>query len=188
MAAGGRYVEAPVSGSRVPAERGELVGLVAGSDEAVEQVAPLLRPMCRAVVRCGPVPAGLGTKLAVNLYLCTMVAGLAEAYHLATALDLDLAAFQQVLDAGPMASAVSTLKLAKLVARDFDAQAAVRDVHTNTRLVAEAARVGRCGEPVARRDPRAVPRDGGLRGRGARHGCRGDRPGAPRRDRPDAAA
>jgi 3-hydroxyisobutyrate dehydrogenase len=139
VAAGGRYVEAPVSGSRVPAERGELVGLVAGPDEAVEQVAPLLQPMCRAVVRCGPVPAGLGTKLAVNLYLCTMVAGLAEAYHLATALDLDLAAFQQVLDAGPMASAVSTLKLAKLLARDFDAQAAVRDVHTNTRLVAEAA-------------------------------------------------
>ena len=47
VAAGGRYVEAPVSGSRVPAERGELVGLVAGAEEAVEQVAPLLRAMCR---------------------------------------------------------------------------------------------------------------------------------------------
>ncbi len=148
VAAGGRYVEAPVSGSRVPAERGELVGLVAGSDEAVEQVAPLLRPMCRAVVRCGPVPAALGTKLAVNLYLCTMVAGLAEAYHLAAALDLDLTAFQQVLDAGPMASAVSTLKLAKLLARDFDAQPAVRDVHTNTRLVAEAARAAGAASPL----------------------------------------
>ena len=70
-------------------------GLVAGPDEAVEPVAPLLRPMCREVVRCGPVPAGTGTKLAVNLYLCTMVAGLAEAYHLAAALDLDLAVFQR---------------------------------------------------------------------------------------------
>ena len=38
--------------------------------------------------------------------------------------------------------------------------------------------VGRGGEPVARRDPRALPRDGGLRGRGPRHGCRRDRPGA----------
>lgn len=148
VAAGGRYVEAPVSGSRVPAERGELVGLVAGDEEAVEQVAPLLGTMCRALVRCGPVPTGLGTKLAVNLYLCTMVAGLAEAYHLATALGLDVAAFQQALDTGPMASAVSTLKLAKLVQRDFDTQAAVRDVHTNTRLVAEAARSVGAASPL----------------------------------------
>jgi 3-hydroxyisobutyrate dehydrogenase len=148
VAAGGRYVEAPVSGSRVPAERGELVGLVAGDEDSVEEVTPLLRSMCRTVLPCGPVPAGLGTKLAVNLYLCTMVAGLAEAYHLATALGLDLTAFQQALDAGPMASAVSTLKLAKLVERDFEAQAAIRDVHTNTRLVADAARSVGAASPL----------------------------------------
>ena len=47
-----------------------------------------------------------------------------------------------------MASAVSTLKLAKLLARDFDAQAAVRDVHTNTRLVAEAARSAGAASPL----------------------------------------
>ena len=148
VAAGGRYVEAPVSGSRVPAERGELVGLLAGADDAVEEVAPLLARTCRTVVRCGAVPAALGTKLAVNLYLCTMVAGLAEAYHLATALELDLDAFRQALDAGPMASAVSTLKLAKLVERDFDVQAAIRDVHLNTRLVAEAARSVGAASPL----------------------------------------
>jgi len=148
LAAGARYVEAPMSGSRVPAERGELVGLLAGADDAVEDVAPLLATMCRTVVRCGEVPAALGTKLAVNLYLCTMVAGLAEAHHLATALGLDLTAFQQAIDAGPMASAVSTLKLAKLVERDFDVQAAVRDVHRNTRLVAEAARSVGAASPL----------------------------------------
>jgi 3-hydroxyisobutyrate dehydrogenase len=139
-AAGGDYVEAPVSGSRLPAERGELVALVAGRDPAVDRVAPMLAPMCREVVRCGAVPAGTGTKLAVNLYLCTMVAGLAEAFHLADRLELDLEVFRRALDSGPMASAVSTVKLAKLAARDFDAQAAVRDVHTNTRLIAAAAR------------------------------------------------
>src|SRR5690349_1766056 len=148
VAAGGRYVEAPVSGSRVPAERGELVGLLAGADDAVEEVAPLLARTCTTVVRCGRVPAALGTKLAVNLYLCTMVAGLAEAHHLATALGLDLAAFRQALDAGPMASAVSTGKLAKLVERDFEAQAAIRDVHTNTRLVADAARSVGAASPL----------------------------------------
>src|SRR6478735_10073157 len=147
-AAGGDYVEAPVSGSRLPAERGELVALVAGGDAAVARVAPLLAPMCREVVRCGSVPAGTGTKLAVNLYLCTMVAGLAEAFHLAGRLELDLEVFRRALDSGPMASAVSAVKLAKLVARDFEAQAAVRDVHTNTRLIAEAARAVGAHSPV----------------------------------------
>ncbi|CAN7295564.1 NAD(P)-dependent oxidoreductase [Terrabacter sp. LjRoot27] len=147
-AAGGDYVEAPVSGSRVPAERAELVGLVAGRPEVVDRVAPLLAPMCREVVRCGEVPAGTGTKLAVNLYLCTMVAGLAEAFHLADRLDLDLEVFRHALDSGPMASAVSTVKLAKLVARDFEAQAAVRDVHTNTRLIADAAGAVGAHSPV----------------------------------------
>ncbi|GAA2745589.1 NAD(P)-dependent oxidoreductase [Terrabacter aerolatus] len=139
-AAGGDYVEAPVSGSRVPAERGELVALTAGRPAVLDRVEPLLAPFCREVLRCGAVPSGTGTKLAVNLYLCTMVAGLAEAYHLAIALGLDPGAFQRALDAGPMASAVSTLKLAMLVERDFETQAAIRDVHRNTRLVAHAAR------------------------------------------------
>ena len=147
-AAGGSYVEAPVSGSRVPAERGELVGLAAGDRDAVDRVVPLLAPMCREVLRCGQVPAGIGTKLAVNLYLCATVAALAEAYHLAAALGLDLGVFQRALDSGPMASAVSTAKLAKLVERDFTRQAAIRDVHLNTRLIAEAARAVGAAAPV----------------------------------------
>jgi 3-hydroxyisobutyrate dehydrogenase len=61
---------------------------------------------------------------------------------------LDLAAFRRALDLGPMASAVSTIKLAKLADRDFAAQAAVRDVHTNTRLVAEAARAVGAASPL----------------------------------------
>src|SRR4051794_5651132 len=147
-AAGGDYCEAPVSGSRLPAERGELVALAAGRDEVLDRVEPLLRPMCREVVRCGAVPAGTGTKLAVNLYLCTMVAGLAEAYHLADRLHLDLRVFQRALDSGPMASAVSTVKLAKLVGSDFEPQAAIRDVHTNTRLIAQAARGAGAASPL----------------------------------------
>ena len=45
-AAGGAYVEAPVSGSRGPAEAGELVALIAGERGAVDAVTPLLAPMC----------------------------------------------------------------------------------------------------------------------------------------------
>ncbi len=146
--AGGRYVEAPVSGSRVPAENGELVAMLAGDPEAVAEVRPLLTPMCSETVACGDIPGALLMKLAVNLYLITMVTGLAEAAHFAGRHGLDLARFVAILDAGPMASSVSRIKAAKLLARDFSVQAAAHDVLKNNRLVAEAARAAGVASPL----------------------------------------
>jgi 3-hydroxyisobutyrate dehydrogenase len=147
-AAGGRYVEAPVSGSRKPAEAGQLVGLLAGEGAAVDEVRPLLAPMCHQSFVCGPVPSALHMKLAVNLFLITMVTGLAEATHFAGRHGLDLALLRSVLDAGPMASSVSRVKLAKLVAGDFEVQASIQDVLKNNQLVAEAARRARIASPL----------------------------------------
>ncbi len=147
-AAGGAYVEAPVSGSRGPAEAGELVAMLAGDPAAVAEIRPLLAPMCRETVACGAVPNALTMKLAVNLYLLTMVAGLAESVHFAEAHGLDMERFLAVLDAGPMASAVSRAKGAKLAARDFAVQAAARDVLKNSRLVAQAARAAGIATPL----------------------------------------
>ncbi|GIE97391.1 NAD(P)-dependent oxidoreductase [Paractinoplanes rishiriensis] len=138
-AAGGRYVEAPVSGSRGPAEAGQLVAMLAGQPDDRERVRPLLRPMCREVFDCGPVPQGLLLKLAVNTFLISMVTGLAEAFHFAAGHGLDAGLLRDVLDAGPMASFVSRGKAAKLVDGDFAVQAAIRDVHYNNRLIVEAA-------------------------------------------------
>ena len=140
VAAGGRYVEAPVSGSRVPAETGRLVAMLAGDAVDVGEIAALIEPMCARVVPCGPVPNALGTKLAVNLYLIAGVGALAESYHFAVASGLDLDAFRSVLDGGQLASDVSRVKLGKLLAGDFGVQASVRDVHYNANLVAERAR------------------------------------------------
>ncbi len=147
-AAGGAYVEAPVSGSRRPAEDGQLIGMVAGPAAALDTVLPLLAPVCASTVRCGEVPGATRMKLAVNLFLITQVTGLAEAFHVAEGLGLDLDVFRSVLDAGPMASAVSRIKLEKLVSGDLAAQASIRDVHYNSRLVADAARGAGVASPV----------------------------------------
>ncbi|WP_141208250.1 NAD(P)-dependent oxidoreductase [Streptomyces griseorubiginosus] len=139
-AAGGRYVEAPVSGSRVPAERGELVAMLAGDGDAVAAVRPLLSPLCREAFDCGPVPDALLTKFSVNLFLITLVTGLTEAFHFAARQGLDPGLLRDVLDAGPMASSVSRMKTPKLLSRDFAVQAGAADVLKNNRLIAEAAR------------------------------------------------
>lgn len=147
-AAGGHYVEAPVSGSRVPAEGGQLVAMVAGEQAAADAVRPLLAPMCRDAFDCGPVPNALLTKLAVNLFLITMVTGLTEAYHFADRHGLDRDRFLAVLDAGPMASAVSRMKAPKLRERDFAVQAGAVDVLKNNRLIADAARAAGLASPL----------------------------------------
>ena len=145
-AAGGHYVEAPVSGSRVPAENGELVAMLAGEPEAVERVAPLLAPMCRDTTVCGAVPGGLVMKLSVNIYLITVVTGLAEAFQFAKAQGLDLNRFVDVIANGQMSSPIMRVKGPKLLNEEFSPQAAIADVLTNNRLITGAAR--EAGIPV----------------------------------------
>jgi 3-hydroxyisobutyrate dehydrogenase len=146
--AGGSYVEAPVSGSRKPAESGQLIGMIAGDEIAVDTVTPLLAPMCRLSVPCGAVPNALRMKVAVNVFLVTMVAGLTEAFHFAERFGLDTRRFAEILDEGPMSSSVSKMKLVKLVGGDFGAQAAIPDVLKNASLMAEAARSGNFASPL----------------------------------------
>ncbi|NIF55685.1 NAD(P)-dependent oxidoreductase [Burkholderia sp. Ax-1724] len=147
-AAGGRYVEAPVSGSRKPAEAGQLVVMLAGAAADVEAVRALVKPLCRDSFVCGAVPSALTMKLAVNLFLITMVTGLTEAIHFAERHGIDLAQFANVLNAGPMASDVSRVKLDKLATQNFSVQAAITDVLKNSRLVAEAARDASIASPL----------------------------------------
>lgn len=143
-----RYVEAPVSGSRVPAENGELVAMTAGDPEVVESVRPLFDPLCRQVVYCGPPPAGLVMKLAVNICLITQITGLAEAVRFAAAHDLELDRFAQVIGAGQLASPVVRVKTPKLVGRDFTPQASISDVWMNTRLITDAAAAAGIAAPL----------------------------------------
>ncbi|WCM25987.1 NAD(P)-dependent oxidoreductase [Sphingomonas sp. QA11] len=148
LGAGGRYVEAPVSGSRIPAEKGALVGMVAGDGPDVAMVRALVRPICGTTFACGTVPGALTMKLAVNLFLITMVTGLMEAAHFASRSGLDLDLFRAVIDAGPMASDVSRVKIDKLVRDDFTAQASLGDVLMNSQLVAAAARSAGIATPL----------------------------------------
>jgi 3-hydroxyisobutyrate dehydrogenase len=147
-AAGGRYVEAPVSGSRKPAEAGRLVAMLAGDEQDISRVRPVLTPMCHESVVCGPVPQGLLMKLAVNVFLITTVTGLAESVHFARRHDLDLGTLQHVLNAGQMASAISAVKVAKLIGEDFEVQAGITDVLENNRLIVEAARARGVASPL----------------------------------------
>jgi 3-hydroxyisobutyrate dehydrogenase len=104
--------------------------------------------MCRETMICGPVPNAILMKLSVNLFLISLVTGLAEAVHFADRHGLNLNQFVAVLNAGPMASDVSRVKAPKLVGRDFAVQATISNVLENNRLIAEAAREAGVASPL----------------------------------------
>ncbi|CAI4214434.1 unnamed protein product [Parascedosporium putredinis] len=130
--AGGRFIEMPVSGKR----SGEM--------------GPLVELITKAAVYCGEIGMGLKTKFAVNTYLITMTAGLAESMALARAQDLDIRAFTQVLDAGPMASPYSKLKLEKMIDEDWSAQASINDCFNLTQIIDSASTAINAESPMIR--------------------------------------
>lgn len=147
-AAGGSYVEAPVSGSRQPAQDGTLVAMLAGEREAVEFVRPILRPICLETYVCGAVPNATLMKLAVNLCLFTMVVGLAESVHFASRNGVNMQQFLEILETGPMANSVARVKSRKMVSRDFTIDASIRDALKINELIAEAARASHTASPL----------------------------------------
>ncbi|CAH0047568.1 unnamed protein product [Clonostachys solani] len=147
--AGGEFLEMPVSGSKVPAEQGKLVGLMAGDPEVAERLKPLVEPLTTVAVYCGPVGSGLKMKYALNLYLTTMNAGLAESMNLARAQGLNLEAFVTALDAGPMASPYSKIKTTKMLHQDWSPQASARDCYNSTQLIRSAVEEADTQSPLA---------------------------------------
>jgi 3-hydroxyisobutyrate dehydrogenase len=149
LAAGGAFVEAPVSGSRLPAEAGTLVAMLAGKPETIASVASVFAPMCQKTFACGPVPNALRMKLAVNIFLMATVTGLVEASHFALRQGLDFSTFTSILDSGQMASDISRAKTAKLRAGDFSKQAGISDAVENTRMILVAAEEAGISAPIA---------------------------------------
>lgn len=148
-AAGGHFIEMPVSGSKVPAEQGQLVGMMAGDQAIAEQFMPMVEPFTRAAVYCGPIGSGLKAKYAINTFLVSVTAGLAESMNLARAQGVNLEAFGTVLNNCPLASPYSKIKVAKVLTNDWSPQAAVKDCYNSTELIKLAAKEAKAQSPLA---------------------------------------
>jgi 3-hydroxyisobutyrate dehydrogenase-like beta-hydroxyacid dehydrogenase len=142
------FVEMPVSSSKVPAEQGKLVSMIAGDRDAAKRIRPIVEPLTTAAVYYGPVGSGLKMKYAINLYLVAIAAGLSESMNLAHAQGLDLEAFAQVLSAGPITSPYSSIKVPKMLKEDWSPQASVKDCYNSTLLIQSAAQSASAWSPI----------------------------------------
>ena len=113
------FVDAPVSGSKGPAENGQLLILASGPAQARE---PLRRPFAaigRATVWLGEAGQGSRLKLVVNSYMSVLIEGVAEAAELARRLSVDIARLDEAIEGGPLDAPIADAKLHKMERGDF---------------------------------------------------------------------
>lgn len=115
-------IDAPVSGSRKPAEEGTLVILAGGDAADIERVEPLLLTMGKQVVHCGQAGQGSAMKMTVNLLLGTMMAGFAEAVNYGEKAGLDTATLLDTILAGPLGCGLYQLKREMFLQHDYPPQ------------------------------------------------------------------
>jgi 3-hydroxyisobutyrate dehydrogenase len=108
---GAELLDAPVTGSRMQAEGGQLTFLVGGSDQALKAATPVLVSMSKQIIHLGPVGSGAKMKL-INNFLCgVQVASLAEGLTWLERSGLDRDKALSILKAGapgsPLIAAIS---------------------------------------------------------------------------------
>lgn len=123
---GCRFLDAPVTGSKVQAASGELLFLVGGSAEALEEARPVFSVLGRDVVYLGPTASGALMKL-VNNFMCgVQAASFAEGLALIDAGGLDRAKALSILTAGAPGSGIVKRVAERIVSNDFTPNFALR--------------------------------------------------------------
>lgn len=133
------FFDAPVLGTRQPAEQGELVVLASGPEEQRELAACVFDAVGRRTLWLGDAGAGTRMKLVTNSWIVALVEGLAEALALAEALGLDPAAFLDVIRGGPLDVPYAQLKGRAMIERDFTPSFKLALAAKDARLAREAA-------------------------------------------------
>jgi 3-hydroxyisobutyrate dehydrogenase len=136
-------LDAPVTGSKVQAEAGELLFLVGGDAEVLERARPVLTAMSREIVHIGPGGSGALMKL-VNNFLCgVQAASLGEAMAFIEKGGLDREKAVDVLLQGAPGSPLVKLLSGRMMRNDFTPNFALRLMMKDlTYAAAEGARNG----------------------------------------------
>lgn len=145
---GADYLDAPVSGSKKPAEEATLVILAGGNETTIAAVEPVLLAMGKKVARCGEAGMGSTMKITVNVLLGIMAAGLAETVRLGEGLGLTRDALLDVVMAGPMANDLFRLKDPMFRAGEFPPQFPARHMAKDLGFAVDAAREAAVPTPV----------------------------------------
>ena len=133
------FVDAPVSGSKGPAEQGQLLILASGPQAAADAVGPVFDVIGRKTVWLGEAGRGSQMKLVVNAYLSILIEGVAETMELADRLGIGHQQLAEVIEGGPLDAPLADAKFHKIDHGDFAAEFPLEWALKDVDLVIDAA-------------------------------------------------
>jgi 3-hydroxyisobutyrate dehydrogenase len=152
--AGVPFVDAPVLGTKQPAEQGALTVLASGPEELRATCAPVFDAVGSRTVWLGPAGQGSRLKLVVNSWVLALTTAVAEAVALADGLGLDPKRFLDTIEGGPLDVAYAHVKGGAMIRREFPAAFPVDGAAKDARLILDAGHAAgvelRLAEAVAR--------------------------------------
>jgi 3-hydroxyisobutyrate dehydrogenase len=131
-------VDAPVVGTKEPAEQGKLTVLASGPDEALHSCEPIFDAVAQKTVRLGEAGTGTRMKLVINSWLLSLVEGLAETVAFAEGIDIDPAQFLETISGGPVDNPYAQMKGQMMIERSFEPSFKLELAAKDARLVLEA--------------------------------------------------
>lgn len=146
---GVRFLDAPVTGSRVPAQQGQLTFLVGGHEEDLNEIKPMLEAMGKEISHQGGIGQGSSMKVIVNLMLAQSMAAFAEAVSLGEALGLEKERVVATLLNGPTTAPFLKGKKEKVLSQDFSADFPLEHMQKDLQLVSNAAFERNIALPIA---------------------------------------
>ncbi len=149
-------LDAPMLGTKQPAEQGKLVPIVSGADEHIAAARPVLDAVGTKTVVAGErIGDASALKLACNAWILSITAAAAQSLALAAGLGIDAELFLEAIEGGPSDSAYAQLKGSAMLKGDFTPAFGLDGGRKDLDLIAEAA--NRAGvEPALLRGVRAL--------------------------------
>jgi len=139
-AKGAEFVDAPVTGSKIGAESGQLVFIVGGAEKTVKSLEPLFMAMGRKVIHMGENGAGESAKIGMNLMSAAIFEGFAEALSLTGKLGVPAEKMVELVESSMVRSGVTDYKASFVLKQDWSPNFPLRLMLKDVHLMLEAGR------------------------------------------------
>lgn len=133
------YLDAPVAGTKGPAEKGELVFLLGGKEEHVNHLSEFWDILGKTYNHVGEIGMGSSMKMVINLMLGHAMTAFSEALVLGQSMGIDKEKLMETLVGGPVTAPFLAGKKDKIANHDFDPEFPLQWMHKDMHLVRQTA-------------------------------------------------
>jgi 3-hydroxyisobutyrate dehydrogenase len=133
------FVDAPLLGTKQPAEEGNLIVLASGPGDVLDRCEPIFDAVGRRTVHLGSAGRGSRLKLVLNTWVVSVVEALAEAIALAEALELGPGQFLETIEGGPLDAGYAQIKGKSMIEKRFPPAFSLKLALKDVELVRDAA-------------------------------------------------